>query len=133
MLSVNDLIALLPFSVLSVFSIIVMMVVAFYRNHLLTLLLTLTGLLLAFMSTLVITPSASGMVTVLFNIDRYSLFYTGLICSAGFVVALLSYEYFERLEENKEEFYLLLLLAVLGSSVLASSVHFASFFLGLEI
>lgn len=133
MLSINDLISLLPFSVLSFFSITVMMVVAFYRNHLLTLLLTLTGLLLAFISTLVINPYASGMVTALFNIDRYALFYIGLICLAGFVVALLSYEYFERQEENKEEFYLLLLLAVLGSSVLAASVHFASFFLGLEI
>lgn len=133
MLSVNDLVALLPFAVLAVFSIKVMMVVAFYRNHLLTLLLALTGLLLALISTLVITPSPSGMVTVLFNIDRYALFYIGLFCSAGFVVALLSYEYFERQEENKEEFYLLLLLAVLGSSVLAASVHFASFFLGLEI
>ena len=133
MLSVNDLIALSPFSVLSFFSITVMMVIAFYRDHLLTLVLTLTGLLLAFIATLVITPSASGMVTILFNIDRYALFYIGLICSAGFVVALLSYEYFERQEENKEEFYLLLLLAVLGSSVLAAAVHFASFFLGLEI
>lgn len=133
MLSVNDLIALSPFSILSVFSITVMMAVAFYRDHLLTLVLTLTGLLLAFISTLIITPSASGMVTILFNIDRYALFYIGLICSAGFAVALLSYEYFERQEENKEEFYLLLLLAVLGSSVLAAAVHFASFFLGLEI
>jgi len=48
-------------------------------------------------------------------------------------VALLAYSYLERRESRPEEFYLLLLLATLGSGVLVASSHFASFFLGLEI
>jgi len=46
---------------------------------------------------------------------------------------VLSYGYLENREGRKEEYYLLLLLATLGSSVLAASTHFASFFLGLEV
>ena len=37
------------------------------------------------------------------------------------------------MDGQREEFYVLLLLATLGSAVLAASTHFASFFLGLEI
>jgi len=48
-------------------------------------------------------------------------------------VALLSYSYLERHREQCEEFYLVLLLATLGSAVLVASTHFVSFFLGLEI
>ena len=36
-------------------------------------------------------------------------------------------------EGNREEFYILLLVATLGAMVLAASSHFVSFFLGLEI
>ena len=49
------------------------------------------------------------------------------------MVALLAHPYLEACEERKEEFYVVLLLAVLGALVLVSCTHFASFFLGLEL
>jgi NADH-quinone oxidoreductase subunit N len=82
---------------------------------------------------LVAAPHAPRTVTPLLVIDRYAIFYTGLILVASFAVALLAFSYLERHEGKPEEFYLLLLLATLGSVVLVSSNHFASFFLGLEI
>src|ERR1044072_5706988 len=57
----------------------------------------------------------------------------GLIFAGSFVVTLLSYSYLERHSEQREEFYLVLLLATLGPAVLVASTHFVSFFLGLEI
>ena len=57
----------------------------------------------------------------------------GLIVAASFTVALLAYGYLAAREGNREEFYILILVATLGAMVLAASTHFVSFFLGLEI
>jgi NADH-quinone oxidoreductase subunit N len=66
-------------------------------------------------------------------VDNYALFYTGLIVASAAAVTVLSYQYFEEHEGQREELYLLLLLATLGCAVLAASSHFASFLLGLEV
>jgi NADH-quinone oxidoreductase subunit N len=65
--------------------------------------------------------------------DRYAFFFMGLLIAASFFIALLSYGYLAARECNKEEFYVLLLVATLGAMVLAASIHFASLFLGIEI
>ena len=71
--------------------------------------------------------------TPLLLVDRYALFYMGLIIASAAAVTVLSYQYFENHEGHREELYLLLLLATLGCAVLVASSHFASFLLGLEI
>lgn len=48
-------------------------------------------------------------------------------------LTMLSYSYFEQREERKEEYYILLILATLGTCTLVISKHFISLFLGLEI
>lgn len=65
--------------------------------------------------------------------DRYALFFIALLAATSIVVILLSYAYLAQHAGPRGEFYLLLLLATLGSAVLAASTHFASLFLGLEI
>ena len=72
-------------------------------------------------------------VTSLLLIDPYALFYLGLIIASAAAVAVLSYQYFAKHEGQREELYLLLLLATLGCGVLVTSIHFVSFLLGLEI
>jgi NADH-quinone oxidoreductase subunit N len=52
---------------------------------------------------------------------------------ATFVIAILCYGYLQRHSEIREELYVLLLVATLGSMVLVASSDFVSFFLGLEI
>lgn len=128
-----DLIALLPILVLAAAIVVIMLVIAFFRNHVLAAGLTLVSLGLAFAALFVAAQWAPRQVTPLLAVDSYSLFFAGLIMAASFAVALLSYGYLERMALQREEFYLLLLLATLGSIVLASATHFASFFLGLEI
>jgi len=66
-------------------------------------------------------------------LDQYALLYIGLILGATFAIAILCHGYLERHAETREELYVLLLVATLGSMVLVASSHFVSFFLGLEI
>jgi NADH-quinone oxidoreductase subunit N len=132
-MNVSDLAALLPLIVIATTVIVVMLVIAFFRDHKLTAVLTLAGLAFAEVSLIVVSPMMPRRITPLLILDHYGLFYTGLILIASFAVAALSYSYLEIHEGHREEFYLLLLLATLGCTVLAGSMHFASLFLGVEI
>jgi NADH-quinone oxidoreductase subunit N len=132
-MSAADWIALLPLILVAGVSVLVMVVIGIHRSHLLTLFLTLMGLAASFASLWAAAAEAPRQVTSLLVMDRYAVFYMGLIIAACFAVALLSYGYFEKCEGRHEELYVLLLLATLGSEVLVAGAHFVSFFLGLEI
>lgn len=132
-MTTTDLLSLLPLLILGGAPVVIMLVVAFNRNHRLTLSLTLLALALAFVTLPLAASAAPRQVTALLILDRYALFYMGLLLAASFAVVLLAYGYLEGRSGPPEEFYLLVLLATLGSSVLVASSHFASFFLGLEI
>jgi NADH-quinone oxidoreductase subunit N len=132
-MTATDLYVLLPYIVLSSTIVAVMLSVAFYRDHLLVAFLSLLGLAAAFITLWIALPSIPRPVTVLLVIDKYAYFYVGLILAATFAVTLLSYGYLTKQGGYREEFYILLLLAALGSIVLVASNHFVSFFLGLEI
>lgn len=128
-----DCIALLPLLILTGAAAIVMLAVAVRRSHLATAVLTFGGLAASFGSLWAAAGAAPRQVTPLLMMDRYALFYTGLILAASMAVVLLSYGYFEKCEGDHEELYILVLVATLGSAVLVASSHFVSFFLGLEL
>ncbi len=69
----------------------------------------------------------------LIRLDGYAVFFIGLLLAAGMAVTLMSHGYMNRYSVLPEESYVLILIAVLGCAVLVSSVHFASFFIGLEL
>ena len=128
----TDLTAILPLIVLGGTVTAVMLAIAFCRNHRLTALISVLGLVLCLVAIWPASTVAPRRVTPLFVIDRYALFYMGLIFAAGIAVLLLSYGYLAARRERPEEFYLLVLIATLGAAALVASDHFASFFLGLE-
>jgi NADH-quinone oxidoreductase subunit N len=128
-----DLLALFPLLLIAGTVVVVMLGIAFKRSHALAAGLTLVGLTAAFISISTAAPLAPRQVTSLLLVDRYALFYMGLIIASAAVVAMLSYQYFEKYDGHREELYLLLLLATLGCAVLVASSHFVSFLLGLEI
>lgn len=128
-----DILALLPLLLISATSIVVMLGIATKRSHPLAMGLTLGGLAAAFISIFAAAPLVPRQVTSLLLLDRYALFYMGLIIASSAVVAVFSYQYFEKHDGQREELYLLLLIATLGCAVLVASSHFASFVLGLEI
>lgn len=132
-MTVNDLAPLLPLIVIAAAPVVIMLVIAFYRNYRLTYLLTLAGIAFASISLFATSSGIPRRVTSLMKLDEYATFYMGLVFAASFAVTLLSSDYLKTRKVNLEEFYVLLLLAALGSSVIVSSIHFASFFIGLEI
>jgi len=132
-MNAQDIIALLPLILLAGTASAVMLAIAFKRNHALAAAMTLAGLAAAFLSLFGASPLAPRQVTSLLLVDRYALFYMGLIIISAAAVALLSYEYLEKHDGEREELYLLMLLATLGCAVLVASSHFVSFLLALEI
>jgi len=133
MINARDIIALLPILVISATAVLVMMGIAWKRSHVLASGLTHVGLAGAFLSIFAAVPLAPRQVTSLLLVDRFALFYMGLIIASALVVAALSYDYFKNRDEHREELYVLLLIATAGCAVLVASTHFVSFFLGLEI
>jgi NADH-quinone oxidoreductase subunit N len=129
----TDCLSLFPLILIAGTSMLVMLDVALKRHHALVAGLTIAGLVVAFISVLAVTPYAPRHVTALLIIDRYALFFMGVIIASAVAVAVFSYPYFEKHEGRREELYVLLLTATLGCTVLVASSHFASFFLGLEI
>lgn len=132
-LDAADMISSLPILVLSATAVVVMLGIAVKRSHALAARLTVAGLAAAFISIFAAVPIAPRQVTSLLLLDRFALFYTGLIIASAAVVVVLSFAFFKNKAIHHEELYLLLLLATVGCSVLVASTHFVSFLLGLEI
>src|SRR5262245_25101204 len=128
----DDLIALSPLLAIAVVAVALMLVIAFYRDARVALVCALIGIALALAMLPVAASRAPRQITPLLILDRYALFYLGLLFIASFVVALLAHSYLGKLGGQLEEFYLVLLLATVGAAALVVSAHFASFFLGLE-
>jgi NADH-quinone oxidoreductase subunit N len=128
-----DLTALLPILVLGGASVVVMAAIAVRRNHGLTAGMTVVGLSAALFSLWPAAAEAPRQVTELLLVDRYALFFTGLLVAATLVIVFFSYRYFEAKNASPEELYVLFLVAAAGAAVLVSASHFASFFLGLEL
>ncbi len=129
----DDLIVLSPLLTIGAASVALMLVIAFYRHHLVALIGALAGIALALALIPLAASKAPRQITPLLILDQYALFYLGLLLVASFVVALFAYGYFEESETEPEEFYLALLLATMGGAALVASSHFASFFVGLEV
>lgn len=125
--------ASLPFLVLSVTIVVVMLVIAARRDHRMTAILSAIGLVISLVAIAVAAPAAPIAVTPMFVVDGFALFFLALILLASLAVVVLSFTYLEGTRDGPyDEYYLLILLATLGAAALLASVHFASFFLGLE-
>ena len=126
----------LPYIVLTSGLLLVMIGVSIKRTHAVAAVLTIITLLVTILSHILAYSALSDgavQVTPLFKIDGIAYLFNILFLLAALVVAFLGSEFISRRVRFKEEFYLLLLCATLGSLVLPASVHFASLILGLEI
>ena len=132
-MTAKDFTSLLPLIVLFVVPLLLMGILAFSRNRTVITGLSMVGLILAVVMVVQVWNLPPNLIGILFVVDSFSLFYTGLIAGAGAVVCLLAHTYFQNHDLHREEFSILLALAVLGAAVLTTSAHFVSLFLGLEI
>jgi NADH-quinone oxidoreductase subunit N len=128
-----DFAALLPLITVSTTALVLMITIAIRRNHKVAFAVSLIGSAATFASLPVAESAVPRQITALFILDSYSLLYIAIILCATVFVFLFGYDYLERRQEHREEFYLLVLLATTGAAVLVVSRHFASFFLGLEL
>jgi NADH-quinone oxidoreductase subunit N len=128
-----DVLRLLPLVILAGGTIVGMLGIAVYRNHVLTLIITLGTLIGSFVTLRFPIRSPDEYITPLIRFDGYAIFFLGLLFLTAVAVAMMSYGYMRGRAVVREELYVLLLVAMLGCSVLVSSTHFASFFLGLEV
>ena len=132
-MSSTDFLAMLPHLVLGGAIVLLMLVIAFVRNHALTATLTALSMLA---SLLAIGPSLEALprqVTPLFVFDSFGAFFSGLILIAGIATVVFSYRYLQGRRGDLDEYYLLLAIATFGAMTLAAATHFAGFLLGLEI
>ena len=132
-MSRTDLIAMLPMLVVGLAAIANLLLISVRRHHRAVYSLTLFGLAFALFTIPQVAAVAPHHVQSLLVADGYALFYTALVLASSVVICLLSYNYLEQRCEQREEFYVLLLLATLGGLVLVGAEHFVTLFLGLEI
>ncbi len=128
-----DVLGLLPLIILAGGTIVGMLGIAVYRSHVLTLVITLGTLIGSFVTLRFPLRSPDEYITPLIRFDGYAIFFLGLLFLTAIAVAVMAYGYLRGRAVVREELYVLLLVAMLGCSVLVSSTHFASFFLGLEV
>ncbi len=132
-MSADILIDLLQIIMLTLTAVIVMLVAGFKRDHALVNVLCTSGLAASLLVFVFVDPVLPLQATPLLYFDEYSLFFSALIILGGLAVSILAYPYFEKHHQLNEEFYILLLTAVLGAVVLACSSHFVSLFIGMEM
>lgn len=132
----SGLVPLAPVLIVSLTAVLVMLLIALRRHHNLTGTVSVVGLNLALASVLWLAFREGGgpaSVTALFMVDAYALVYMGLILVGALACTTLAHAYIDSYRNNREELYLLLLIAVCGALLMVASVHFASFFIGLEL
>ena len=130
--SFNDLLPILPLLIVTATSVIAMMMIGIRRSYIATGSITITGLLVATLVAVSMMDSTNQQVTPLLIIDQYSLLFTVVVCASAMILAVLSFPYFFELDDQKEEYFLLLTVATIGAIVMVSSNHFVSTVLGLE-
>ena len=141
-IKMNDLIGLLPYApiiAVVITVLVVMIALTVKRSHMVTGTITVVGLniglftLLGQMAGLIESGAIAPNAEQLFVIDNFAQFNMVVIFVCALACCTLSYAYLANLKDNKEELYLLMLLATTGALLMVSAQHMASFFMSLEM
>jgi NADH-quinone oxidoreductase subunit N len=136
-LTIQHFIALAPLLITSLTVVVVMLGIAWRRNHSQSFLLTVAGLNLALLSIYPALKVAPLVVTPLLQIDSFACLYMGIILVSTLACVTLAHAYLGEGKAgypgNREELYLLILMAAAGGMVLVAAQHLASLFIGLEL
>ena len=131
-MNTGQLMALMPILMLSLTAVVLMIQASIKRDQGLAWWITAIGFLLTLCGA-GYAREFTQPVTMLLMVDDWGLFFTTLILVASLVTLILSKDSFSPEGERKEEYYLLLVLSVLGAVVLIQSSHMASLLLGMEL
>ncbi|MDG2501701.1 MAG: NADH-quinone oxidoreductase subunit N [Porticoccaceae bacterium] len=131
-MNANSLMALMPILMLSLTAVVLMIQASIKRDQSVAWFISALGFLLTLWGA-GYAREFTQPVTVLLIVDDWGLFFTTLIVAAALVTLILSRDTFSTEGERKEEYYLLLVLSVLGAVVLIQSSHMVSLLLGMEL
>ena len=131
-MSGTDFFSLTPFLILAMAPIIIMVVISIFRNYDVVFGFSVLSFVAAIASLFYILPVIPHSITPLFVIDKFSLFFLGIILVSGLLVTFLSYDYLKQLQGIREEYYIILFTSTLGAALLTVANHFILFFLGIE-
>lgn len=126
-------VALSPYYVIAASIVLLMLISAFIRNHKLIAGLSALGIIVAFITTLNHCWCMPSWASSLLIVDKMAYLFIGITLVSSLFINIFSFYYFEKSEEQKEEYYILFNTAILGTLVMLSAKHFVSFFLGLEL
>ncbi|HLA31815.1 MAG TPA: NADH-quinone oxidoreductase subunit NuoN [Pseudomonas sp.] len=137
-LTTQHFIALLPLLITSATLVLVMLAIAWKRHHSWTFGLSVLGLNLALLSLLPALEVTPLEVTPLLLVDNFACYYMALVLASTLACVTLIHAYLggesgKGYPGNREELYLLMLLAAAGGLVLVSAQHLAGLFIGLEL
>ncbi|MEC7121285.1 MAG: NADH-quinone oxidoreductase subunit NuoN [Pseudomonadota bacterium] len=151
-MTLSELMPLAPVLIVCLTTVLVMLVVSIKRNHTTAATTAVVGLNIALvvailqfvgmtidvqgglLSSLVsMVATEPAFVSSLFVIDAYALFYIILILIGSLACCTLAHAYIDGYQNNREELYLMLLMAVIGAMLMVSSQNLTSFFLSLEL
>ena len=125
--------ALLPYFVLSGGIVALLMLVAWLRKEA----VAFGGALVVLLASLATMPYAAGagpqLIDGMVRVDGFALFFFALFALAALATAVLAFRYLRPRADHRQEFYILLAIAVLGAAATASAANFAGFLLGLEV
>lgn len=129
---------MLPLLAIGLTIVVIMLSISWCRYHFINATITIIGLVASLISLyfsweMSILRELPQDVTSLVHCDHYSMFYTGLILIASLTTTIFAYSWLVRYQDNREEFYLLLLIATFGSILLVNAYHLVSLFLGIEL
>ena len=134
-MTVQDIKSLFPMVIIAGGILFTMILIAVKRNHRLTFITTLLVISASVIAALLQIGEKPHTIGEIAVVDRFGSYYQVLLLSATFVICIFSYISLRRFfpGKRKEEYYLLLMLAALGSCMMAISAHFISFFVSIEI
>jgi len=118
--------------IVAIAPILMMLTIAITRNFKIIYGFSLLAFIIALVSVFFIMPAVPYRISQLLIFDDFSILFIGIIIIASILVTVLSYGYLKSQESEKEEYFIILFVASLGSLLLVSACNFITLFLGLE-
>ncbi|WP_343183206.1 NADH-quinone oxidoreductase subunit N [Buchnera aphidicola (Neophyllaphis podocarpi)] len=131
-IQLSEFISFLPLLVLLFTVILLIIFISFYRHHLSVLIISILGLSVSGLSLFLIDFNFL-YINKFILFDRSTIFYTSLLIFTSITVCFASYNWLSKHNLNSEEFYILLLISILGCMILILSNHMITFFLSMEL
>ncbi|QCI21482.1 NADH-quinone oxidoreductase subunit N [Buchnera aphidicola (Hyadaphis tataricae)] len=123
----------LPFLIVMFGCLIVTLSISYNRNHAVISIFSISFLTFSFFSLSLMLTMTPINISNLFYIDSCSVLYIGMVIFASIATCIFSYPYLEKYKDNKEEFYLLILISTLGAMFSIIANHMSSLFISMEL